>query len=135
MKTILDIEHTQWRGNPDERPVRARRRPLHGAPAVQRPDAEADHRELRIRHRAFSVAVTAGLVNDFTLSMADLIRTRALMGIYQYYRISTVEMRFKPLSDNYLAGGADQLPYLYFQYDKSGSLQGLNAQNFERDWH
>lgn len=79
----------------------------------------------------FSVAVTAGLVNDFTLSMADLIRTRALMGIYQYYRISTVEMRFKPLSDNYLAGGADQLPYLYFQYDKSGSLQGLNAQNFE----
>lgn len=79
----------------------------------------------------FSVAVTAGVVNDFTLSMADLIRTRGLMAIYQYYRISTVEMRFKPQSDTFAAGGTAQLPYLYFQYDKSGSLQGLNAQNFE----
>lgn len=79
----------------------------------------------------FSVAVTSGIVNDFTLSMADLIRTKALMSVYQYYRISTVEMRFKPQSDTYAAGGGAQLPYLYFQYDKSGALQGLNAQNFE----
>lgn len=79
----------------------------------------------------FSVAVTAGVVNDFTLSMNDLTRTRALLTVYQYYRISSVEMRFKPQSDTFISGGGAQLPYLYFQYDKSGSLQGLNAQNFE----
>lgn len=79
----------------------------------------------------FSVAVTAGLVNDFTLDMADLVRTQALMSVYQYYRITTVEMRFKPQSDTFQSGGGSQIPYLYFQYDKSGSLAGLNAQGFE----
>lgn len=79
----------------------------------------------------FSVGVTAGIVNDFTMTMADLVRTRALMQVYQYYRITSLEMRFKPQSDTYTAGGAAQLPYLYFQYDKSGALSGLNAQGFE----
>lgn len=79
----------------------------------------------------FSVAVTAGLVNDFTFRMQDLVRTQALMSVYQYYRITTVEMRFKPQSDTFQSGGPSQIPYLYFQYDKSGSLQGLNAQGFE----
>lgn len=79
----------------------------------------------------FSVACTAGVVTDFTLNMTDLLRTKALMQVYQYYRITSVEMRFKPQTDTYAAGGAAQLPYLYFQYDKSGTLSGLNAQGFE----
>jgi len=81
----------------------------------------------------FSVAVTAGIVNDFTLDMTDLVRTKALMDVYQYYRITSVEMRFKPFFDTYANGisGGQTLPYLYFQYDKSGSLSGLNAQGFE----
>lgn len=41
-------------------------------------------------------------------------------------------MRFKPLSDTFTAGGTANLPYLYFQYDKSGALQGtLTATGFE----
>lgn len=81
----------------------------------------------------FSLAVTAGVVNDFTFDMTDLIRTRALMNVYQYYRITSVEMRFKPLSDTYIAGGAANLPYLNFQYDKSGALLGtMTANNFEQ---
>lgn len=79
----------------------------------------------------FSVAVTAGIVNDFTMNMNDLVRTKALMSVYQYYRITSLEMRFKPQSDTFQAGGPSTLPYLYFQYDKSGALAGLNAQGFE----
>lgn len=80
----------------------------------------------------FSIAVLAGQVNDFTFNMNDLVRTKALMSIYQYYRITSVEMRFKPQVDTFTVGGAGTLPYLNFQYDKSGALFGtMNAQNFE----
>lgn len=81
----------------------------------------------------FSVAVTAGIVSDFTFTMNDLVRTKALMNVYQYYRITSVEMRFKPFFDTYANGlsSGQTMPYLYFQYDKSGSLTGLNAQGFE----
>jgi len=81
----------------------------------------------------FSVAVTAGVVSDFTLNMRDLIRTRALLSVYQYYRITSVEMRFKPYFDTFANGlsSGQTLPYLYFQYDKAGALTGLDAQGFE----
>jgi len=79
----------------------------------------------------FSIAVTAGVVNDFTLDMTDLVRTKALMNVYQYYRLTSVEMRFKPQVDTFPTGQGNTLPYLYFQYDKSGSLSGLNAVGFE----
>jgi len=55
------------------------------------------------------------------------------MNVYQYYRITSVELRFKPFFDTFANGlsSGQTLPYLYFQYDKSGSLSGLNAQGFE----
>jgi len=55
------------------------------------------------------------------------------MNVYQYYRITSVELRFKPYFDTFANGlsSGQTLPYLYFQYDKSGSLSGLNAQGFE----
>jgi len=79
----------------------------------------------------FSVAVTAGVVNDFKMTMQDLVRCEALMSVYQYYRITSVEMRFKPQIDTFISGGPSLLPYLYWQYDKSSALSGLNAQGFE----
>jgi len=81
----------------------------------------------------FSLGVTAGVVSDFTFDMTDLVRTKALMNVYQYYRITSVEMRFKPFFDTYANGisSGQTMPYLFFQYDKSGSLSGLNAQGFE----
>lgn len=79
----------------------------------------------------FSIAATAGVTYDFTFDMTDVIRTQALMSIYQYYRVTSVELRFKPQSDTFAAGGGAQLPYLFFQYDKSGALGGLNAAQFE----
>lgn len=59
--------------------------------------------------------------------------TKALMSVYQYYRITSVELRFKPFFDTFANGlsSGQTLPYLFFQYDKSGSLTGLNAQGFE----
>jgi len=82
----------------------------------------------------YSLAVTAGQVYDFTFTLQDLIRTNVLAGIFQYYRITGVELRFKPLYDTFVAqgnSGGTALPYLYFQYDKSGALNNLDAPGFE----
>jgi len=82
----------------------------------------------------YSLAITAGQVYDFTFNLQDLIRTNGLADIYQYYRITSVELRFKPLYDTFLAqgnSGGTALPYLNFQYDKSGALKNLNAPGFE----
>lgn len=81
----------------------------------------------------FSIGATAGVVYDFKFNMNDLSRTKALLGVYQYYRITSVEMRFKPAYDTYQAQQANMVPYLYFQYDKSGALQGtMTAVDFEK---
>jgi len=83
----------------------------------------------------YSLGITAGTVYDFTFTLQDLVRTNALAAIYQYYRITSVELRFKPLFDTFVAqpsGTATALPYLYFQYDKSGALTNLDANGFER---
>jgi len=84
------------------------------------------------RQETFSVAVTAGSVYDFTHVMQDVPVCEALARLYQYYRVSSISMRFKPQVDAFTVGGAGTLPYLYFQYDKSGSLAGLNANGFEQ---
>lgn len=82
----------------------------------------------------YSLAITAGSVYDFTFNLQDLIRTNGLADVYQYYRITGVELRFKPLYDTFVAqpnSTSTSIPYLYFQYDKSGALTNLNAAGFE----
>lgn len=83
----------------------------------------------------YSGAAQAGQVYDFTTAMTavNTPRSYAVARNFQYYRITRVEMRFKPLTDTYQSGGPSALPYLFFQFDKSGSLQGtMNANNFEQ---
>jgi len=83
----------------------------------------------------YSLAITAGQVYDFTFTLQDLVRTNQLAGLYQYYRITGVELRFKPLYDTFVAqgnSGGTALPYLNFQYDKSGALSNLDANGFEQ---
>lgn len=86
------------------------------------------------RKEQFSLAVTAGVVYDFTFGLNDLVACKQLAGLYQYYRITSVELRFKPLFDTFVANSTTgNLPYLNFQYDKSGALQGtMDANNFEQ---
>jgi len=82
----------------------------------------------------YSLAITAGSVYDFTFNLQDLVRTNGLADVYQYYRITGVELRFKPLYDTFVAqpnSSSTAIPYLYFQYDKSGALTNLNAAGFE----
>jgi len=89
------------------------------------------------RSETFSKAITAGQVYDINnLSLADLPVCSQLAEFYQYYRITSIQMRFKPNTDTYISNGAGgsttgYLPYLYFLYDKSGSLGLLNANQFE----
>lgn len=85
------------------------------------------------RTEQFSLAVTAGVVYDFTFNLNDMPVIAALAQFYQYYRITSVELRFKPNYDTFQAQQADMVPYLNFQYDKSGVLQGtMDAANFEQ---
>jgi len=88
------------------------------------------------RKEQFSLAVTAGQVYDFTFNLGDMVPCQALAGLYQYYRITSVELRFKPNFDTYVSGGSAGtgiLPNLNFQYDKAGVLQGtMDANNFEQ---
>lgn len=79
----------------------------------------------------FSLGATAGVVYDFTFNLTDAQRCNQIADAYQYYRITSVEMRFKPNYDTFQAQTTNLLPYLYFQYDKSGSLGNLTAPGFE----
>jgi len=63
--------------------------------------------------------------------MNDVPVCKALAGLYQYVRVTSISMKFKPNYDTFQAQSTNMVPYLYFQYDKSGSLTGLNAAGFE----
>jgi len=68
------------------------------------------------RQETFSIAATDGVVYDLnTLSLAQLPVSSQLANFYQYYRITSIQMRFKPVYDTFLApgaGSAPALPYL-----------------------
>jgi len=89
------------------------------------------------RAETYSLPCTAGIVydlNDIRIN-AQFAVAPQLANLYQYYRITSVQWRLKPNFDTFVAPGVlagnPQLPYLYFLYDKSGSLGLLNATQFE----
>lgn len=90
------------------------------------------------RMEQYSLSVTPGVVYDFTLDMTDLPICSKVAAFYQYYRITSVELRFKPNTDTYISNGSGGsttgfIPYLNFQYDKAAGLQGtLTAASFEQ---
>lgn len=84
------------------------------------------------RQETFSIAALAGQVYDINdISLTNLTACQQLAGLYQSYRITSVQFRLKPNYDTFTALGANTLPYLYFLYDKSGSLGSLTAPQFE----
>lgn len=89
------------------------------------------------RAETYSIPATAGVVydlNDLRIN-AQFTAAPQLAALYQYYRITSVQWRLKPNFDTYVAPGVvagnPQLPYLYFLYDKAGSLGALNSAQFE----
>lgn len=89
------------------------------------------------RSETYTISATAGQtydLNDIRLN-AQFTVAPQLAQFYQYYRITSVQWRLKPNFDTYVSGGSAGtgiLPYLYFLYDKSGSLGLLNANQFEQ---
>lgn len=83
------------------------------------------------RAETYTLSTNAGQTYDLNnISLNSLVVAPKLAQLYQYYRITSVSMRIKPNHDTYTSGAADQLPYLYFLYDKSGSLGVISGNNF-----
>jgi len=87
-----------------------------------------------VRSETFSIPVTAGTVTDFRdLNLAQYTTVcKQIAQFYQCYRITSVQMKFKPNNDTYQAGANNVLPYLYWQIDRKASIpSALNAAYFE----
>lgn len=84
------------------------------------------------RQETYEISTAAGAVYDLNnIALGtQLPSCSALSKLFQYYRITSVQMRFKPNADTYAAGGGANLPYLYFLYDKSGALTTLSGPEF-----
>lgn len=115
------------------RPCRAiRRRPMYRR---RNPLPRAPTGSFATRSETFSATGTMGQVYDLNnITLSKLAVCEQIAQYYQYYRITSVQMRFKPNFDTFVAGGSSGtgvLPYLYFLYDKSGSLGSLSGPQFE----
>lgn len=80
----------------------------------------------------FSVGAVAGVPYTFTTLLSDLTRSLVIAKEYQQYRITGVEMRFKPVYDTFAALGAASIPSMYWVFNKTGSLASLSAPQFEQ---
>lgn len=88
-----------------------------GLPRMSRPDLA-------------SLSVSTNLSNLNTNQMYSRLNTsldqfaRAVQvaQAYQYYKITGITIKLQPRLDTYIGGGASTLPYVYYMYDKSGSL-------------
>lgn len=84
------------------------------------------------RNETFTYPAVAGQVYDLNnISLNNLPSAQILAQEYQYYRITSVRWRLKPNYDTFSTVGNTVLPYLYFLYDKAGSLGLLGANQFE----
>lgn len=69
---------------------------------------------------------------DYSASLFQHERARAVAQGYQEFRIKLIEYKFKPFADTYLSGGAQQVPYLYYLIDRARSNNGLvNTEGFK----
>lgn len=81
----------------------------------------------------FSLAVTAGISYNFSTALTDLVRAQVIAREYQHYRITGVELRYKPMFDTFPVNGAPfTVPSLYWVLDKAGVLGSPTAPQFEQ---
>lgn len=78
-----------------------------------------------------SIVPTAGIPYTFTTRLTDFSRTQAIAKEYQQYRITGIEMRFKPQFTVHQGAGPTTLPSIYWLFNKTGSLNALSASDFE----
>lgn len=77
------------------------------------------------RTETYSFDLQAGNFLDLKTNLNQYGTLAKLAEFYQYYRITSVQIRIKPNYDTFSSGGTALLPYLYFAYDKSGSLGNI----------
>lgn len=57
------------------------------------------------------------------LRLADFIRASTISQGYAQFRMTRITLRFRPLADTFPVGAVGgQIPYLYYQLDKSGAV-------------
>lgn len=61
----------------------------------------------------------------YDIAIAQFPRAALLASAHQQYRITKVALRFKPLVDSFIAGGAETVPSLFYMIDKAQSLSPL----------
>lgn len=63
----------------------------------------------------------------YDIAISQFPRAALLASAHQQYRIKKVALRFKPLVDSFIAGGAETVPTLYYLIDKAQSLNPLTG--------
>lgn len=79
-----------------------------------------------------SANAIAGNTYNTSFNLGFSVRAQALAKQFQYYRITSIVYRFKPNNDTYVAGSGNNIPHLYFLYDRSNTLPALTAPQFEQ---
>lgn len=67
------------------------------------------------------------MYNLYDIAIDQFPRAVLLAQAHQQYRIKKVALRFKPLVDTFIAGGAETAPNLYYMIDKAQSLNPLSG--------
>lgn len=63
----------------------------------------------------------------YDIAIDQFPRAAVIASAHQQYRITKVAMRFKPLVDTFIGGGAETVPNLYYMIDKAQSLNPLSG--------
>lgn len=75
---------------------------------------------------AFNPTTVSGTIfADYSCSLFQHERARAVAQGYQEFRIKLVEYKFKPLADTFAAGSGSTVPYFYYLIDRARSNNGL----------
>lgn len=100
---------------------------------VSRPPVSTGNRAYCTRSETFTLAAQAGVVYSFRdLALDKLTTCQDLGQFFQLFRITGIQMRFKPNYDSIISGAGFVKPYMYWQIDRSSTIpNGLNAQYFE----
>jgi hypothetical protein len=100
---------------------------------VPRPPVNSGNKAYCTRSETFSVAAIAGTVMSFRdLALDKLTTCQDLAQFFQLFRITGVQMRFKPNVDSIVPAQGQIKPYLYWQIDRSATIpNNIDATYFE----
>lgn len=100
---------------------------------VPRPLVNSGNKAYATRSETFSVGALAGTVMSFRdLSLDKLTTCQDLAQFFQLFRITGVQMRFKPNIDSIVPAQGQIKPYLYWQIDRQAVIpNNIDATYFE----